>query len=259
MDLDLPTGYLSRLSDEVLLIIFRNLSTKDLLSIFWCVDALLQVKYVICGASMSESLIMQLAYVCRTSRRLQRVCYETDLWTKIEEPPDNLEILDLVINKFASPKTTVVKLVSPVSPLGNKGYRCSLCPSLIETLHYRTLSPKTDLSSITQLHLIRQKFNGTAFRLQMLPKTLKILSLAETHIENVAEESYYFQGLSDHFTSLEELDLSYCSWVSGHSLMSLSKFPSLTKLLLRGCRKVGECLAYVSLASRFGFKTLKVN
>lgn len=174
------------------------------------------------------------------------------------EPSDDHETLSLVSKKLASPKTTRVRIVSPVSPLGNKGYRSSLCPSLVEALHLRTLSPKTGTSSLTHLYLIRQKFNGAVFRLQMLPKSLVVLHLRETHIDNLCEESNYFLGLSDHFSSLEELDLSYCSWVSGHSLMSLSKFPCLTKLRLRGCRRVGECLAYVSLASRFGFKSLKV-
>lgn len=28
--------------------------------------------------------------------------------------------------------------------------------------------------------------------------------------------------------------------------------------MMRGCRKIGECLAYVALASRFGFPKLKV-
>lgn len=194
----------------------------------------------------------------RTCRKFQRVCHETDLWTKIDEPTDNHETYSLVISKLASPKTTYVRIVSPVSPIGNKGYKSSLCPSQIESLHLRTLSPKTGVSSLTELYLIRQKFNGGAFRLQMLPKSLRVLHLAETHIENLAEESNYFHNLAEHFNLLEDLDLSYCSWVSGHSLMSFSKFPRLNKLRLRGCRKVGECLAYVSLASRFGFKTLKV-
>ncbi|ODN05493.1 putative F-box/LRR-repeat protein C02F5.7 [Orchesella cincta] len=228
MDLELPAGHMLRLSDEVLLIILKNLNTKDLLSVFW------------------------------SCRKLQSICHEADLWTKIEDPLDNYETLALISKKLANPKTTKVRIVSPVSPLGNKGYRSSFCPSLIESLNLRTISPVNGTSSLTQLHLIRQKFNGLAFRLQMLPKSLKILHLSETHIDNLSEESQYFQGLADHFTSLEELDLSYCSWVTGHSLMSLSKFPKLTKLLLRGCRRVGECLAYVSLASRFGFKSLKI-
>lgn len=61
-----------------------------------------------------------------------------------------------------------------------------------------------------------------------------------------------------HLAQLEDLDLSYCSFVSAHSLMSISKLPKLRRLVLRGCRKIGECLAYVALSSRFGFPVLKV-
>lgn len=58
---------------------------------------------------------------------------------------------------------------------------------------------------------------------------------------------------------IKELDLSYCRWLSGHSLLLLSKMLRLKKLWLRGCVGLGECVAYASLSTRFGFKALEVN
>lgn len=41
--------------------------------------------------------------------------------------------------------------------------------------------------------------------------------------------------------------------------MVISKMPKLKELRLDSCHLLGECVAYASLATRFGFKTLEVN
>lgn len=60
---------------------------------------------------------------------------------------------------------------------------------------------------------------------------------------------YYFQCLI----------LTECNWFTPHSLLVISKIPKLKELRLNSCHRLGECVAYASLATRFGFKTLEVH
>lgn len=57
----------------------------------------------------------------------------------------------------------------------------------------------------------------------------------------------------------QELDVSYCTWVEPACMLPLSKMPCLHTLLMRECPKLTEFVAYASLATRYGFKKLKVN
>jgi len=92
-----------------------------------------------------------------------------------------------------------------------------------------------------------------------LTKSLRILNMTGSIIHNnTTERVPYWKDLYMKLPNLEDLTLTNCSFVTAHSLMSISKFPKLERLILRGCRKIGECLAYVALSSRFGFKNLKV-
>lgn len=54
------------------------------------------------------------------------------------------------------------------------------------------------------------------------------------------------------------LILSNCQWFTPHSLLVISKMPNLKELRLNSCHRLGECVAYAGLATRFGFKTLEV-
>lgn len=54
------------------------------------------------------------------------------------------------------------------------------------------------------------------------------------------------------------LILSNCQWFMPHSLLVISKISKLKELRLNSCHRLGECVAYASLATRFGFKTLEV-
>jgi len=58
--------------------------------------------------------------------------------------------------------------------------------------------------------------------------------------------------------NLEDLDMSDCTWITSHALLALSKLPSLLRLRLKGCRGIGNCIAYVSLSMRLGFRKLKI-
>ena len=62
--------------------------------------------------------------------------------------------------------------------------------------------------------------------------------------------------MNSHFPHLEHLDLTNSGWLSNHSLQAICKCDSLRQLILKGCRKLGECFVYTALATRFGFKNV---
>lgn len=57
---------------------------------------------------------------------------------------------------------------------------------------------------------------------------------------------------------IQTLILSNCQWLTGHSLLVLSKIPKLKELRLNSCKRLGECVAYASLATRYGFQKLEI-
>ncbi|XP_077284244.1 uncharacterized protein LOC143909876 [Arctopsyche grandis] len=112
--------------------------------------------------------------------------------------------------------------------------------------------------NLRDLRLEYCNLNCNTFLLSEFPRTLKVLSLKGCKRTNVPFQKPYLFKIQDYLSGLEELDLSYCRWLSGHSLLLLSKMLRLKKLWLRGCIGLGECVAYASLSTRFGFKSLEL-
>lgn len=56
---------------------------------------------------------------------------------------------------------------------------------------------------------------------------------------------------------LEEVRIDNCNFFESNDVMPLSKLEHLKTLSLRGCLKMKNCVPYLSLASRFGFKCLE--
>jgi hypothetical protein len=54
------------------------------------------------------------------------------------------------------------------------------------------------------------------------------------------------------------LDLSECEWLEPAAFLPLSKVSKLTHLILKDCYRLTEFVAYASLATRYGFRKLKV-
>ncbi|CAD0207012.1 unnamed protein product [Chrysodeixis includens] len=54
------------------------------------------------------------------------------------------------------------------------------------------------------------------------------------------------------------LDVSECDWFEPASLMPLSKLPVLHELYMKDCVRLTECVAYASLATRYGFRQLRI-
>lgn len=67
-----------------------------------------------------------------------------------------------------------------------------------------------------------------------------------------------FTNIFTHMPHLEELRLEYCNFFAPNDLMPLSKVNRLKILSLRGCKKFRNCVPYISLSCRFGFKKLEV-
>lgn len=67
-----------------------------------------------------------------------------------------------------------------------------------------------------------------------------------------------FTNIFDHMPHLEELRLEYCNFFEPNDLMPLSKLQELKILSLRGCKRFRNCVPYISLSCRFGFKKLEV-
>jgi hypothetical protein len=67
-----------------------------------------------------------------------------------------------------------------------------------------------------------------------------------------------FTNIFEHMPHLEELRLEYCNFFAPNDLMPLSKLNNLKTLSLRGCKKFRNCVPYISLSCRFGFKKLEV-
>ncbi|KAG8282926.1 hypothetical protein J6590_025410 [Homalodisca vitripennis] len=57
---------------------------------------------------------------------------------------------------------------------------------------------------------------------------------------------------------LDTLNLRECYWFESHSLLTLSKCEKLEELRLADCL-LSDFVPYVSLGTRFGFKTLTVS
>ena len=64
----------------------------------------------------------------------------------------------------------------------------------------------------------------------------------------------YFKDLDLHLPQLESIDLSNSGWLSNHSLQAIGKSDKLKRVILRGCKRIGEVFVYTALATRFGFQ-----
>ncbi|KAH0535387.1 uncharacterized protein LOC123267049 isoform X2 [Cotesia glomerata] len=90
------------------------------------------------------------------------------------------------------------------------------------------------------------------------PSTLEKLSLKGCKVCNVNPQQSYFSKLHQHMPNLTTLIVTDCQWLRSHSLMVISKIPKLKELRISSCKYVGDCVAYMSLATRFGFKSLGI-
>ncbi|XP_045525766.1 uncharacterized protein LOC123715027 [Pieris brassicae] len=130
------------------------------------------------------------------------------------------------------------------------GPQFTLTPQIMRQLRHQC--------NITILSLEYCNVNCNVINLSQFPKTLKRLSLRGTKFFNLIIDRSFLTKICKCLPALEYLDLSECDWLEPSSLLPLSKHPTLTHLIARECYKLTEFVAYASLTSRYGFRTLKV-
>ena len=70
-------------------------------------------------------------------------------------------------------------------------------------------------------------------------------------------EPKIFTGIDSYMTNLTELRLVFCNFFETNDLTAFSKIPNLKILSLQGCKKMKNCVPYLSLSCRFGFLKLE--
>ncbi|XP_077272092.1 uncharacterized protein LOC143902788 [Temnothorax americanus] len=117
---------------------------------------------------------------------------------------------------------------------------------------------KTLCDQLKELIIEEYYINGDKIHITDFPCTIEKLSLKGCKMNYLQNNKSYFFKMDLHMPNLTCLILSNCEWFTPHSLLVISKIPKLKELRLNSCHRLGECVAYASLATRFGFKTLEV-
>uniref|UniRef100_A0A1B6GBK3 F-box domain-containing protein n=1 Tax=Cuerna arida TaxID=1464854 RepID=A0A1B6GBK3_9HEMI len=90
-----------------------------------------------------------------------------------------------------------------------------------------------------------------------VPSNLEYLSLQHCHLFELDASKSFFYGIDKSLRNLKTLNLRECYWFESHSLLTLSKCEKLEELRLADCL-LSDFVPYVSLGTRFGFKTLTI-
>ncbi|CAK9797692.1 F-box/LRR-repeat protein 12 [Anthophora quadrimaculata] len=205
-------------SDDVLLNIFKYLNPKDLMAI---------------------SLSCQ---------RLAQIVQDKTLWKRVDfrEKPILLSDLKEYI-KFLQPITTNLAIRGDL-------YRendTELSPCFFNSI-------KNTCTQLKELIIEEYCINADKIQITDFPGTIEKLSLEGCKMGYLRSNKSYFFKMNFHMPNLTCLILSNCQWFTPHSLLVISKMPKLKELRLNSCHRLGECVAYASLATRFGFKTLEI-
>ncbi|XP_017885998.1 uncharacterized protein LOC108628521 isoform X2 [Ceratina calcarata] len=205
-------------SDDVLLNIFKYLNPTDLMAI---------------------SLSCQ---------RLTQVAQDKTLWRRVDfrDRPILLTELKEYI-KFFHPMTTSLAIRGDL-----------YCENDIDLSPFFFYSIKTKCTQLKELIIEEYCINGDKIQITDFPQTIEKLSLEGCKMGYLRSNKSYFFKMNFHMPNLTCLILSNCQWFTPHSLLVISKMPKLKELRLNSCHRLGECVAYTSLATRFGFKTLEI-
>ncbi|XP_011137236.1 uncharacterized protein LOC105181875 isoform X1 [Harpegnathos saltator] len=205
-------------SDDVLLNILKYLNPQDLLAVSLC------------------------------CQRFAQVAQDRTLWRKVDFRSKPMLLDDLKqYMKFLQPMTTSLSI------RGNlfSGKDSALAQNFFNKI--RTLC-----NQLKELIIEEYYINGDKIQVTDFPPTIEKLSLEGCKMNYLQSTRSYFFKMDLHMPNLSCLILSNCQWFTPHSLLVISKIPKLKELRLNSCHRLGECLAYASLATRFGFKTLEI-
>ncbi|XP_015125808.1 uncharacterized protein LOC107047545 isoform X1 [Diachasma alloeum] len=208
-------------SDDVLLNIMKYLTPQDLMSLSLC------------------------------CKRLHSVCRDRTLWRTVDFRSTPMQIKDLkTYVKFLQPLTTSIAI---------NGRTREWDEGSLEELKNDFISSICETCTGLKEFIIEEySIISTEIRVVDFPSTLEKLSLKSSKVCNLMTNKSYFFRIDTHMPNLTSLILTDCQWVTGHSLLVISKIPKLKELRLNSCKRLGECVAYASLATRFGFKALEI-
>ncbi|KAJ2942282.1 hypothetical protein O0L34_g15828 [Tuta absoluta] len=133
------------------------------------------------------------------------------------------------------------------------------CPGPVFTLTALMIKEiRAKCPKLASLSLERCNINCNKISPSIFPPSLKRLSLRGTRCYNPPLDKSYLFRIHDYLPALEFLDLSECPWLEPAALLPLSKLVNLRVLLMQECPAMAEFVAYVSLATRYGFRALQV-
>ncbi|XP_014482502.1 PREDICTED: uncharacterized protein LOC106748476 isoform X2 [Dinoponera quadriceps] len=205
-------------SDDVLLNILKYVDPQDLLAVTLC------------------------------CQRFAQVAQDRTLWRKVDFRSKPMLWDDLKwYLKFLQPMTTSLAI---------RGHLFSGKNSAL-TQHFFS-NIRILCSQLKELIIEEYQINGDKIQITDFPPTIEKLSLEGCKMDYLQSTKSYFFKMDLHMPNLTCLILSNCQWFTPHSLLVISKVPKLRELRLNSCHRLGECLAYASLATRFGFKTLEI-
>ncbi|KAK0180625.1 hypothetical protein PV327_002988 [Microctonus hyperodae] len=210
-------------SDDILLNIMRFLTPQDLLALSLC------------------------------CYRLFHVCRDRTLWRIADFRTKPMRIVELKkYLKYFQPHTTSIAINGNFKKdHENEG-------SLEELKSDFLLQISKNCRNIKELLVEEYSIVSKDIKITFFPATLEKLSLKGTQVYHLIKNKSYFFEMDRRMPNLTTLIVSDCQWLTGHSLLVISKMPKLKELRLDSCKNLGDCVAYASLATRFGFKTLEI-
>lgn len=218
--IDQSESALLGLSDDVLVIILRLLSSFDLL------------------------------ILSQTCLRLESMCLQTNsLWTKPDFTDHPMELKEM--RKYLKLFNARTVSLTFEGFLKTKGQAVNISEAFLSEI-------SRNCPQLQTLKLQNFYFQADKITFDQFPRTLTHLSFSGSEVTHLPTDNQsYFKNIHKIFPNLEILDLENCGWVSNHNLMAICKLEKLKILILKACFNIGECFAYTALATRFGFEKIE--
>ncbi|XP_072751881.1 uncharacterized protein [Anoplolepis gracilipes] len=179
--------------------------------------------------------------------RLAQLTQDRTLWRRVDFRTKPMLLNDL--NQY-------IKFLQPITmSLAIRGNFVSGNSALTQKFFTNI---KTLCNQLKELIIEEYYINGDEIQITDFPSTIEKLSLEGCQVDYLQSNKSYFFKMDLYMPNLTCLILSNCQWFTPHSLLVISKIPKLKELRLNSCHRLGECVAYASLATRFGFKTLEI-
>ncbi|XP_011879226.1 PREDICTED: uncharacterized protein LOC105568294 [Vollenhovia emeryi] len=213
-----PSRNILSFSDDVLLNILKYVHPQDLMAISLCCV------------------------------RFAQLAHDRTLWRRVDFRKNPILLDDL--NQY-------MKFLQPITmSLAMRGNLICREGSSLTQRFFNNV--KTLCDQLKELIIEEYYINGDKIHITDFPCTIEKLSLKGCKMDYLQSNKSYFFKMDLHMPNLTCLILSNCEWFTPHSLLVISKIPKLKELRLNSCHRLGECVAYASLATRFGFKTLEI-